>query len=166
MSATGVGSSNYYDLTENAGGPFGFYGQNGSTSAAIGTTITVTPVAGAWNHLALVVNPSSMAIYVNGTQSGSSFTYSNAFTSSTIYLGRSGQYNGHSYCGSYDDLRFFNTALSAAQVQAVYATQGVPSRGSQVLTIQTSQRLLFILFHPRYSRTPKQLRTSDRHRRN
>ena len=38
--------------------------------------------------------------------------------------------------GLIDDLRIYNTALSAAQVQSIYAAQGMPSRGVQIRAAQ------------------------------
>ena len=125
------GFFNFFDITENAGGTFAFYGQNqsGSGTVPVPFNTSTTPVLGGWYHVTTVFTNSTISMYVNGIASGST-TYANAFTTNTMYLGRSGQYSGHSYCGSYDDLRLFNTALSAAQVQTIYAAQGMPNQMS------------------------------------
>ena len=123
------GFLNFFDINENAGGTFGFYGQNQGASGIVPVSFntSTTPVLSGWYHVTTVFTNSTISMYVNGIASGSA-TYANAFTTNTMYLGRSGQYSGHSYCGSYDDLRVYNTALSAAQVNTIYAAQGMPSR--------------------------------------
>ena len=123
------GFLNFFDINENAGGTFGFYGQNQGASGIVPVSFntSTTPVLSGWYHVTTVFTNSTISMYVNGIASGSA-TYANAFTTNTMYLGRSGQYSGHSYCGSYDDLRVYNTALSAAQVQSIYNQQGMPSR--------------------------------------
>ena len=129
------GFFNFFDITENPGGTFGFYGQNqsGSGTVPVPFNTSTTPVLSGWYHVTTVFTNSTISMYVNGIASGST-TYANAFTTNTMYLGRSGQYSGHSYCGSYDDLRLFNTALTSTQVQSIYNQQGMPGRGVQVKT--------------------------------
>jgi hypothetical protein len=90
-----------------------------------------TPVTGTWYHLTCVGSNGNITVYLNGTttygplayvQSG--ITFNNASlglaTSSTIFPVTN---------ADFDDFRVFNTALTATQVQSIYAAQGMPSRG-------------------------------------
>ena len=65
--------------------------------------------------------------YFNGSLVGSGNTLSQAFTG--LYLGCNSILTGGALC-SIDDLRLFNTALTAAQVQTIYAAQGMPNQMS------------------------------------
>jgi hypothetical protein len=123
------GFTNYFDIMENSTGTFGFYGQNqaGTGVAAVATNTSTTPTASVWYHIAAVFTSSTISMYVNGSASGSVMTYANAFTTSTMYLARTGQFSSRSYCGSYDDLRIYNTALSATQVQSIWTQGGAPA---------------------------------------
>ena len=98
-----------------------------------------TPSAGVWYHLALVGGNGNITVYLNGSttygpmayvQSGIAFNNSSLglATSSTIFPAAN---------ADFDDLRIFNTALSASQVQAIYLAQGMPSRGG--VTAQSPQ---------------------------
>jgi len=90
-----------------------------------------TPVTGTWYHLTCVGSNGNITVYLNGTttygplayvQSG--ITFNNASlglaTSSAIFPVTN---------ADFDDFRVFNTALTAAQVNAIYQAQGIPSRG-------------------------------------
>jgi hypothetical protein len=100
-----------------------------------------TPVTGTWYHLTCVGSNGNITVYLNGTttygplayvQSG--ITFNNASlglaTSSTIFPVTN---------ADFDDFRVFNTALTATQVQAIYAAQGMPSRGVYSNIIGTSK---------------------------
>ena len=88
-----------------------------------------------WNHYCYVYsnvgatgdsNTISYA-YLNGTLIGSSNNYSQKFTELRLACQNSAS-NG-SLC-SIDDVRLFNTALTAAQVQTIYAARGMPNQMS------------------------------------
>jgi hypothetical protein len=119
-------------VTPGANGTIGFYGQNPAGSG-IGLTIPspVNAVVGAWYHVAFVMRTGITTMYLNGNQYGTG-TYPNEFTISEVRISSTGQYTGHAFCGSVDDLRIYNTALTAAQVQSIYNQQGVPGRGAVV----------------------------------
>ena len=127
-------SGSYYfdpNVAKAAGGQIGFYGQNPSGSGLVLTIPSgINTVVGTWYHVAFVVNAGTHTMYVNGSQYGTG-TYPNEYTLNQIMVARTAQYNGHAFAGSIDDLRIYNTALSSAQVQSIYAAQGMPSRGVQ-----------------------------------
>lgn len=125
---------NYFNMWQRAGPlSFGFYGQNGTVlSQDYQPTIstTTTPTIGTWYHYALTVSPTTFTVYINGAQNGTPVAVGNAFTINTMYLARSGQVNALAGINSVDDLRIYNTALTAAQVQSAYSSQGAPAPSS------------------------------------
>ena len=116
-------------VTPGANGTIGFYGQNPAGSG-IGLTIPspVNAVVGAWYHVAFVMRTGITTMYLNGNQYGTG-TYPNEFTISEVRISSTGQYTGHAFCGSVDDLRIFDQSLTSLQVQSIYNQQGVPGRG-------------------------------------
>jgi hypothetical protein len=132
-----VTSAAYVDFLINAGtnGTIGMYGQNpAGTAIPFSYTSNPNPSVGTWYHICGVFIGTSITLYVNGVSIATG-TQPTAVTMSQFYIGRSGQYNGHAYAGSVDDLRIFDRALTSAQVQSIYNQQGVPGRGAiQALT--------------------------------
>ena len=125
------GILNYFNMWQRSGPlSFGFYGQNGTVNSPDyqPTIITsTTPTIGTWYHYALTVSPTTFTVYINGAQNGTPVSVGNAFTISSIFLGRSGQVNALAGINSVDDLRIFDRALTSSQVQSIYRTQGMPS---------------------------------------
>jgi Concanavalin A-like lectin/glucanases superfamily len=123
----------YFDFfdTLNGGTVLGIYCQNGRPTPSTNPfTInsSVVTVAGTWYHIALTISSGLlMTLYINGSSSGTPVTLTNGFTLGSYYLGRSGQYNGHSFSGLVDDLRIYSSALTAAQVQSIYTQGGAPA---------------------------------------
>jgi hypothetical protein len=84
-----------------------------------------TPVVGTWYHYSQVWNGSVMVVYINGAVLGTSAggaisTPVNAYVNITAETVRPTS-------AEYDDLRIYNSALTAAQVQSVYSSQGAPA---------------------------------------
>jgi hypothetical protein len=86
-------------------------------------------VIGQWCHVLLSIG-SAVSWYKNGAILGSPIPYV-ASTASVLqnrfWIG-SDEYYG--FNGEIDDLRIFDRALTAAQVQSIYNQQGVPGRGA------------------------------------
>ena len=127
--------NSYYNdiiVLPGSNGIIGFYGQNPSGSG-IGLSIpsSVNAVVGTWYHVAFVMRTGGTTMYLNGNQYGTG-TYPNEFTISELRISSTAQYTGHAFCGSVDDLRIFDRALTSAQVQSIYNQQGVPGRGALV----------------------------------
>jgi hypothetical protein len=96
---------------------------NGTTYYTTTVSQTLTP---GWKHLACIVANGYITAYYNGTQSGTPTAYANPVTlTNEIQLGSNGGYAPTD--ALYDDLRIYNTALTAAQVQSVYSSQGAPA---------------------------------------
>ena len=108
----------YFDICDVASGTsvFQFYCQNGKPTPSTNTfTIisSVTNIPLSWFHISLSINTNKVVtLYVNGISSGTPITLVNDFTIATLYLGRSGQYNGHSSSSIIDDLRIYNKELT------------------------------------------------------
>jgi hypothetical protein len=86
---------------------------------------------GVWDHHCIVfsnvgagASNTITSYYLNGSVIGSANNSIQTFTG--LRLGCQNSVSDGALC-SIDDLRLFNTALTAAQVQAVYAAQGMPS---------------------------------------
>lgn len=110
-------------------------------SPGLGTILSLNnfPVQ-VWVHQAFVLSnvgatgTNTIAYYyLNGALQGSGTiskggpsVINNIIFSAGRYSGIVGGNAANAY---FDDLRIYNTALTAAQVQAVYAAQGMPSRG-------------------------------------
>ena len=113
------GDDNYYlrvrrtRTSRPAGG--GTFGSGKANSNAFGSTALT---ANTWSHLALTYDGGTLRLYVNGTQVGTQ-NRSGVIASSTNQL----QIGGDSIYGQYfrgliDEVRVYNTALTAPQVQA------------------------------------------------
>ena len=122
------GNDNYYLEASSSGGnrPVGGAIIGGSQSQAFGTAQLAT---GAWVHLAETYDGAALRFYLNGTQvssvarTGSILTSTNALNigSDSIY----GQY----FNGLIDEVRIYNVALSATQIQTDMATSITGAQG-------------------------------------
>jgi hypothetical protein len=112
----------YFAQWNNAGGAAMFDGAGNFPS----TYTNLNPVIGTWRHYTAVYGNGIITTYLNGSQvSTSTFTNARTVLNTVINIGDSGA--GGSMCAEYDDFRIYNTALTAAQVQSVYSSQGAPA---------------------------------------
>jgi len=123
-------SSTFFNIYVNSGNKISFFAQGftgGSTSGGnINIQYSPSLVAGTWYHVSVVMLSGSITFYVNGASIGSgTFTNSTNFTS--MSLGKHSSNGQNAFEGKLDDLRIYNTALTAAQVQSVYSSQGAPA---------------------------------------
>jgi hypothetical protein len=108
------GDDNYYleGTSENGGTP----GAGGTfrSSPIYGTT--ALPV-NTWSHIAMTYDKANVRLYVNGTQVASGPATANIATSSNpLQIGGDNIY-GQYFNGRVDDVRVYNRALSAAEIQ-------------------------------------------------
>jgi len=103
-------------------------------TAPITTVGSVAAQTGVWQHHCVVfsnvgasASNTITSYYFNGSLVGFANNARQSFTSLNLGCQITGT-NG-ALC-SIDDVRLFNTALNATQVQAIYAAQGMPSLGS------------------------------------
>ncbi len=118
---------------ERTGGfAYGLFASNGASrpSAAIRVGTTTISVAGpsslqlnAWSHLAATYNGAALVLYVNGTQVASQAA-AGSMTTTTLPLRIGGitTVTGQYFAGRIDEVRVYNQAVNAAQVQADMVT--------------------------------------------
>src|SRR5258705_2876824 len=99
-----------------AGGIFG-----GSGTNAFGTAAAVVNT---WIHLAATYDGATLRMYVNGAQVSSVAQTGNLATSTNPLQIGGDTIFGQYYRGLIDDVRVYNVALTAAQVQGDMATAG------------------------------------------
>jgi hypothetical protein len=79
---------------------------------------TATPV-NAWTHLAATYDGANLRLYVNGVQSASlAITGSILASTGVLRIGGNGTWNNEWFAGLIDEVRLYNRALSAAEIQA------------------------------------------------
>ncbi|MGC3956422.1 MAG: LamG domain-containing protein [Verrucomicrobiota bacterium] len=96
------------------------YNGNGST---VGWNLTGgTATLDAWSHVVGVWDGSSAKLYVNGVDTGAANSGAGGYLSSTEAIFSVGAYDvgGSASTGFIDEVAFYGTALSAAQIQAHY----------------------------------------------
>jgi hypothetical protein len=102
-----------------------YYGGFGGSSTYLLSSTTLSP--GTWYHVCTIIDTSpTNYLYMNGSLSASGSVasgYNDSLTGAILGAGgTNAQFNG-----LIDDLRIYNTALTAAQVQSVYSSQGAPA---------------------------------------
>jgi hypothetical protein len=111
-----VGDGNYtlYSADGAGGKPVAGVDINGGILASATSPLAV----GAWAHLAATYNGSSVVMYVNGTQVGSAAATGSMATSTLpLRIGGDSVF-GEYFNGLIDEVRIYDTALTAAQIQA------------------------------------------------
>jgi hypothetical protein len=93
-----------------------------------GAVNTFNPTIGTWYHLTQVYGSGLITSYVNGSSLPNKGNFTTALTDSNPVL-RIASDSFLDFPSSFqiDDLRIYNTALTAAQVQSVYSSQGAPA---------------------------------------
>lgn len=86
--------------------------------------------SGIWYNIVLVGSAGNITLYLNGTTTYGPLAYvQSGITFNNVSLGLATSFNGFPVTNAdFDDLRVYNMALNATQVQAIYKAQGVPSR--------------------------------------
>jgi hypothetical protein len=104
---------------------YALYGSDGSRPNAwgrVGSTSTGVLGTGAvplnvWTHLAVTYNGSSLVLYVNGSQAATKALSGSLVTSnSPLHIGGNAVW-GEYFAGLIDDVRVYNRALSASEIQ-------------------------------------------------
>ena len=114
----GLTSSNKWRATVYAG------------TSAITVTDPGTPSVTAFTHLVLTARQGQLTFYVNGATAGTA-TYPGPLNTSTgvLAIGRTGSASADYFRGSIDEVAFYPTALTAAQVAGHYAVGSAPPAG-------------------------------------
>ena len=78
-------------------------------------------VAGNWYHVIVLRDNSSLKVFINTIQSGTSPTSTdNIAVNSVGYIGRSSHTTAQNFLGIIDDVRIYNRALSVAEIEQLY----------------------------------------------
>jgi hypothetical protein len=116
--AASSGNFEYFIMANNSSFSFNL-GKNGTGDNSVtGSTFTV----GKWYHLVGVYNGSTMNFYINGTSVGTAaYTFGALSSPNGLFsIGGAGS-SSNTFNGSIDDVRVYNTALSAQQIAQLYA---------------------------------------------
>src|SRR5438132_6201092 len=111
------GNDNYYLMatTDHSSRPGGGIIAAGTHAETFGTTLLATNT---WTHLATTYDGATLRLYVNGVQVSSVAKTGSILTSTNpLQLGGDSIY-GQYFQGLIDEVRVYNTALTAAQIQA------------------------------------------------
>ena len=102
-----------------------------NTGGGMGSvTGTAAPPLNTWTHLAATFDATTIRLYVNGTQVATAARAGNLTTSSgSLRLGGNSLW-GEWFAGQLDDVRVYDKALTAAQIQSDMATPAGPPRGA------------------------------------
>jgi hypothetical protein len=89
------------------------------TTADVGLSGTSTTPLNAWTHLAATYDRTTLRLYVNGTQVATKAVTGNIKTSTGVLrIGGNSSWSDEWFSGLIDEVRVYNTALTAAQIQA------------------------------------------------
>lgn len=89
------------------------------TSAAVGGTTQSFTDTG-WNHVAYTYDGTTMKTYVNGTQSGTTFSQSGRIATVSSSSDFVGNYASYEFNGDLSSLKVYNKALSSTEVLQNY----------------------------------------------
>lgn len=105
-----------------------FFIEGFSTNVAFAT---IAPTN--WNHIVGTWGGSTVRIYVNGVE-GTSDAYAGSMTAGAnpLEIGRLGS-NAFNFIGPIDDTRIYSRALSAAEIQTLYAENGIPNNAQSLV---------------------------------
>lgn len=74
-----------------------------------------------WTHLTLSVKPGETVLYVNGAEHGrSTMTFTTVSATQSLRIG-SGYQSGRNFKGGIDEIQLYTRALSAAEIESIYA---------------------------------------------
>ena len=132
------GDDNYFLMatSDSSSRPAGGGTIGGSFGPAYGTAALATNT---WAHLAVSYDGAAVRLYLNGTQVSSVAKTGSILTSTNPLTIGSDPFYGQYFSGTIDEIRIYNTTLSAAQIQSDMGTpvSGSPA-GSQPPTAPTN----------------------------
>jgi hypothetical protein len=89
------------------------------TNADLGLSGTSATPLDTWTHLAATYDGANLRLYVNGVQAASrAITGSIRASTGALRIGGNGTWNDEWFSGLIDEVRLYNRALSAAEIQA------------------------------------------------
>ena len=127
---TGYGQGAWLSYDRYGSGTFAIYYENTGVSFTASNYNLVASV-GTWYHICGKIERGTATIYVNGV-AGTPQSYTTtgiSYNKLYVLCHNQGVNVPEGLIGTLDDLRIYNTALTAAQVQSVYSSQGAPAPG-------------------------------------
>jgi hypothetical protein len=89
------------------------------TSSDLGLSGTTATALNAWTHLAATYDGATLRLYVNGVQAATrAVTGSIRASTGALRIGGNGTWNNEWFAGLIDEVRLYNRALTAAEIQA------------------------------------------------
>ena len=117
-----------------------FRGDSATRSGAAAANMSLVPSASTWYHMALTVTDTTWNAYINGAirpEASGAYTSANLTNiNGPLWIGASNGLTG--LAGYIDDLRIYNTALTAVQVQSIYIQGGAPASNFRAMMPQPS----------------------------
>jgi hypothetical protein len=118
-------AGNFELRIENGGRRLQFLHQQGGFDDTVAYSSTGTVNTGSWSHVAVtVVDGDAVNFYINGALAGTAAHGGNfgIFTSSPLYIGNRGDFASlvTPFDGAIDDVRIYNEALTAEQIQDLF----------------------------------------------
>jgi hypothetical protein len=133
---TGANNGWVWTLTGNGASPIGVvsYGPGGGSTNAFGSTVIGT---GTWVMVTSIYSLANqqLSIYVNGVLDHTigGISTANASVTAALYIGRdnpSVASNGYFFQGALDEIRMYNRAINATELQQLYTATSVPTPSS------------------------------------
>ena len=144
FSADSGACSNPFELAISSG-KFSVWAGPSGCSATFNATVSLGPTPTAWHHVAYVVSSTGNQFYLDGVlktatyakgNSSSKFYFSSASSGVTHYnIGRSVNDNNETFQGVIDELRIYNRALTAAEIQADMSAPVIPDTSPPAVTM-------------------------------
>ncbi len=138
IAKTNMGSTNGYELSLSAGGKV-FVRFNQFTSGdtyRINSTTSYPLNSTTWMHVAATYGGGYIRLYINGVQEGSSLAMVGPIETNTLDLGIGTEPPGattpYRFQGALDDVRIYNRALSASEIQALAGANQPPAQPTLV----------------------------------
>ncbi len=109
-----------YQSTDSPNPAFGIF--NGGTGEMVESTVNIRD--GLWHHVVGVKTSTQLKIYIDGSLSGTPASHSLGTTSNSADLafGKSLLFSDDEFEGNMDDVRIYNSALSAGEISTLYAS--------------------------------------------
>ena len=119
-------AQNYADGTVTANDSFHLYNAGNLNSDKAQNISSTAITKNSWNHVVFVFSQPNFTVYVNGVDQGSvthpEWTYlANFVTTSSDWVIGDTVYTTNSSDAYFDQIRFFNRALNASEVQQLYS---------------------------------------------
>lgn len=108
------------------------------------STGTITDTS-SWHHVAVTMNRPTLTFYIDGANDSSGSSSSDVSDAGNLFIGDSGSFHSR-FNGLLDDIRIYNRALSAKEVEAL-AGSGSYTMGS-ALTVKDDLKISAAKFDP------------------